>query len=330
MKTNGIFSKITVGLLICLAGVWSVSCETPDGYRGSTFSAVWGKVKSDPYATLPHYDVTPASFFDAGVNLLYQASMRTLDDRSDLLPPFDKLLHPNGVCLSGTWRITEQSPYTGYFEQGKEGRIIVRASVGLSETERGHYRSFGFTGKLFPTTDPDHTNLLKTANFFTIDNASGTLAEHYLDVAMTNQPAAISAGSTQSLGVAAIAALSLGLADTNAGIRQLYEISELGLSVPANAVTPQWMKISATPGQIRVDEADFRNELDLSNYPDGTLSFDIHVTTPESLPQNKIWMKIGKIVLDDYAATESCDHCLHFHHPKFKEITTQKTSASLE
>jgi len=97
----------------------------------------------------------------------------------------EKLLHPNGVCLSGTWEITEPSNYTGYFAQGKQGLIIGRASTTLTNTKEGRNRGFGFAGKLYPTMDPSET--AKTANFFLIDVLFGTHAKHYLDVALTSE-----------------------------------------------------------------------------------------------------------------------------------------------
>ncbi|MBU0993041.1 MAG: hypothetical protein KJ737_11155 [Proteobacteria bacterium] len=313
-------------VLMCVFSVNLISCDTsakPE-YNGSTFSEVWGKIESDPYTELPHQSVTVSSFFEKSVNILYKAALRTINDRNDTLDHFDKLLHPNGVCLSGTWNITEENPYTGYFSMNSQALIIVRASVALSDTDKGNYRGFGFTGKLFPTTDPDHADLLQTANFFTIDNLSGTLTDHYMDVSLTNEPGIFSNNASSNLlGVGFYAAMALGMADRNPGIRQLYEISELGLSDTDTAITPKWMKIAATPGQIRVDENDFRDELNLNNYPDNEISFDIYVTSQDSTSSNKTWLYVGNILLTDYSASESCDHCLHFHHPEYKKITTK-------
>lgn len=324
--TNGYINSFMVIAIIYLLSVGVLSCDTVDDpeYNGSTFSEVWGKVASDPYEELPHQRVAAGSFFNRGVNLLYKSSLRTVKDRNDTLPFFNKLLHPNGTCLSGTWNITEENPYTGYFEKNSSALIIVRASVALSETEKGNYRGFGFTGKLYPTRETDHTENLKTANFFTIDNLSGTLADHYMDVSLTNEPGIFSSSDVSNiLGIGFYAAMSLGFADRNPGIRQLYEISELGLSDSEIALTPKWMKIEATAGQIRVDENDFREELNLKHYPEGEISFDIYVTTQDSTSSDKTWLYIGYILLTDYAASESCDHCLHFHHPEYKSINTK-------
>lgn len=52
--------------------------------------------------------------------------------------------------------------------------IISRASVALTETEKGHYRGFGLAGKIFPTSNAKDKKAYKTANFFTIDDLSGS------------------------------------------------------------------------------------------------------------------------------------------------------------
>lgn len=298
--------------------IFFTSALYTNDYKGSTFIDVWEQVISDPYDK-PQHKVTFWSFFCCGVNKLLEASIRTIKDDSDILPHFDKLLHPNGACLSGIWHITEDNPYSGYFEKGSEGLIIARASVALSETTRGNYRGFGMAGKIYPTNDPLHTEELQTANFFVIDNLAGTLADHYTDVGLINEPEITPhPGIFLLLPVAITAAVSLGLADRNPGIRQLYPISELGLSDTSLAKTPEWMKIQASPNQIKVDEEDFRDELDVINYTDEQLYFDIFVTTEDSTREKKDWLKIGYILFDDFIISESCDHRLHFQHPKFK------------
>jgi hypothetical protein len=146
---------IIAALASVLAFVFFAPAEA-ESYRGSRFSEVWGAVRSDPYLVLPHYRVTVGSFFDGFVNRLLVDSQRTLSDRSDLLPPLQKRVHPIGTCLAGRWRITEDNPYTGYFRKGSEALIIARASTALGEERRGEARSFGLAGKLFPTTDARH------------------------------------------------------------------------------------------------------------------------------------------------------------------------------
>ena len=311
---ESILTNISIIVFIIL----STSVLFANEEKGSIFSEVWDQVISDPYEK-PHHQVTLRSFFYKGVNQLLESSVRTVSDDSDILPQFDKLLHPNGACLCGTWNITEDNPYTGYFEKGSEGLIIARASVALSETTGGHYRGFGFAGKIYPINDPFHTEKLITANFFAIDNLAGTLADHYTDVALINEPEITShPGILSLLPVALASAFSLGAADINPGIRQLYPISELGLSDPGLAKTPKWIKIQAPLDQVKIDEDDFRDELDVINYPNGELFFDIFVTTEDSTKQEKEWLKIGYILFDDFVISNSCDHRLHFRHPIFK------------
>ena len=313
MKRIRITGLLSISLIILSTGMLHADEE-----KGSTFSEVWDVVISDPYEN-PQYRVTLRSFFSFGINKLLESSERTIEDDSDILPQFEKLLHPNGACLKGTWNITEENPYTGYFAEGSQGLIIARASVALSETLKGQYRDFGLAGKIYPTNDPFHTEKLSTANFFAIDNFAGTLADHYTDVALTNEPeVTLRPGSLALLPIAFAAGFALSQADQNPGIRQLYPISELGLSDTILAKTPGWIKIQASPDQGKVDEEDFRDELNIMNYENGQLFFDIYVTTDESTREDKEWLKIGYILFDDSVVSNSCDHRLHFQHPEYK------------
>jgi hypothetical protein len=316
--------KLSIVMLLLIGTIGSlivIKTLNADTYLGSRFSSVWSRVSSDPYLEYPKTKVTVRSFWAWGVNKLFQSAVRTLNDRSDLLPYFDKLVHPTGICLKGTWNITEQNPYTGYFQKGSTGLIIGRASIALSYAPRGKFRGFGLAGKIYPTDDPDHEYNLETGNFFVIDDLAGTKADYYTEVSLTNQPdITIRFNDIFISGVAINAAVDFARADTSPTIRQLYEISELGMDDPSLAITPAWMKIKARDGQEKILALDFRDELNLNNYPDGKLYFDIYVTSTNSTVQIKEWLKIGYIEFDDSTVSESCDHCLHFHHPKYKEI----------
>jgi hypothetical protein len=278
---------------------------------GSTFSEVWNTVSSDPYVRVPHYKVTLTSFFGFFQDHLKASGQRTIADGSDLLPRFKKLVHPNGICLAGTWTITEDSPYTGYFAKGSKGLLIGRASVAMSETVSGQYRAFGFAGKLYPTDDARHTDKLHTANFFVVDDLGGTLASHYTDVMMTNRPKATTHLSMIAIGAAAVRAF--GAADKNPTVRQMYEVAELGMEDPTRSLTPAYFGLKAAPGQT-YDAPDFRQELLLENH-NGKLVLEINVAASERAPLTKI----GTIELTQDALTDSCDHRLHFHHPKWRE-----------
>src|SRR6516225_1932911 len=90
-----------------------------------------------------------------------QAVARAVDSRADLRwgadrKGFRRLIHPNGICLTGLWQISAQTPYSGYFREDSRALVIARYSTCCTETRRGHERSLSLVGKLFPTTDPSH------------------------------------------------------------------------------------------------------------------------------------------------------------------------------
>lgn len=284
-------------------------------YTGSKAKDVWSVVRSDPYKNLPSNEVRYKDLFDGAISLIERSANRTLNDRSDLLPRFNKLAHPNGVCLKGTWEITKKNPYSGLFKKGSEAIILARASVALSKTEAGDLRGFGLAGKLFATTDENEK--VETANFFLVDDLGGTRAEHYTDVEMTNEPKV-----SKTLEVLANLQYVLKLvttfnkADENPTKRQVYEVAMAARAADEKIVTPKWMMVKASAGQFKTDESDFRNELGLS-VQRSPLSFEIYTASAE-VKGKKNWIKIGNIVFDESIASDSCDHRLHFHHPKWR------------
>jgi hypothetical protein len=107
-----------------------------------------------------------------------KATERAVDSAADLRwgpdrKGFRRLLHPNGVCLTGVWRITESTPYSGYFAEGAEGLIVGRYSTCCSRTRRGGFRSLSLVGKLYPTTDRNHREPLRPAQFITQQDIGG-------------------------------------------------------------------------------------------------------------------------------------------------------------
>jgi hypothetical protein len=296
-----------------------------DSYEGSLFHDVWGQVASDPYSVLPQDEVKVSKFFVGLKDILLENSKRTLSNQSDLLPYFEKLVHPNGICLKGTWNITEPNPYTGAFRQGTQHKIIARASTALTNTKAEGNRAFGFAGKIYPTADEMHEQPLKTANFFTIEDLGGRRKKYYLDSVNTNDIIRISPTFTafmkglEGLVVGRDFPLAEGSNLQTALIRELYPISELGLKEGENAVTPIWLKIEAAEGLPRIDESDFRDELNIANYPDG-LRFNIAVASEGSRFGDKAWQTIGFIDVEDTIVSDSCDHRLHFAHPRARKI----------
>jgi len=287
-------------------------------YEGSTFKEVRDQVFSDPYSVLPQQKVTFRSFFRGLTNVLMKAAVRTLDDPTDIVPYFQKLVHPNGVALAGTWNITEKSPYSGYFSQGSKGLIMVRCSTALSHTTRGHYRGFGFAGKIFPTTDP--TKRVKTADFFAIDVFAGTKTPHFTDVELTNDtPTGFNIDALLNIANGLVAVLTFRRADGNNNFRPLYPISELGMPAGAPSVTPKWIMVRASPECGKSEKPDFRDELLVGNYPNRTLRFEIWVADSKLPSGKRDVKKIGYIDLTESVASESGDHRLSFHHPRLRK-----------
>ncbi len=316
----GLAASITLALSMSMAAAPTAQAGAP--YAGARFDDVWSQVASDPYAATPHTAVTLGSFYGFLQDHLLDSSRRTLDDRDDLLPRFQKLLHPNGICLAGTWTITEETPYTGYFKKGSEALFIGRASTALTATQAGEYRAFGLAGKLFPTTEGGAE--VATANFFTIENLGGTQRAHFLDALNTNDIINVAITPTAFLntpiGAAAVKAFATAdetLDITQTLVRQLYPIAEAGLADPGAAVAPRWMMITGAPDVARVDAADFRDELRVAGYPGG-LRFDIRVADIGTRLGPKAWQTIGTIAITADAVSDSCDHRLHFSHPRFR------------
>jgi hypothetical protein len=327
---KGIYVKRTtlINLIVPVSLSLLVGCGTPadststlnnddDGYAGSTFEDIWNQVTSDVYQTLPQKSVTLGSFGWFQSRLRSDAK-RTLNSRKDILPRFKKLLHPNGICLAGKWSIDQSTPFTGYFAQGSEALIVARASVALSETTQGNFRGFGLAGKLIPTSVRNHTDKLKTANFFTVDDLGGTKTANFTDALLLNRPKLSTSGrGTYVKAIGAAVGLLFNLMDSNPNERQLYEISELGLANPAKAVTPRFMRLVGDKTNVKIaSQADFRNELMLKNY-EGNLKFSIELSS-----DGKAWKRVGTMEFTDDAASDSCDHRLHFHHPKNRSDLT--------
>lgn len=286
--------------------------------KTNQFEAVWEQIKSDPVTKLPQVKVSYRKLVAQGKNVILSDAKRTLNSHSDILPFFEKLAHPNGVCFKGVWNITTPNKYSGYFKQNTKALIIVRASSALSNTKSGQLRSFGFAGKIFPTMDPLKANVESTANFFLIDDLGGTRAKHYTDVTLTNSPTVtITSEVLTSLLYATKLARTFSQSDKNPKIRQVYEISQLGNKDNGSVITPQWMKVKALPGQA-VNKSDFRNELSINS---NNLVFRIFVAS-EIVSGKKNWLDIGLITLDSSVISESCDHRLHFHHPKWRSDLT--------
>jgi len=272
------------------------------------FNSIWNIVKSDSYNKLPQDTVSYFNLSKNGKSQILEDARRTLKSKEDILPYFNKLAHPNGICFKGTWNITKKNIYSGYFKKDSQALIIARASSALSNTKKGQIRTFGFAGKLFPTTNPNKIINTNTANFFLIDDLGGTSEEYYTNTTLTNAPeVSFNYEVFKNIFYALKVKSAFEEADKNPNIRQVYEIAQLKEN--NEIITPKYMKIKSKY-ILNKNVNDFRDELQIK---DKELIFNIFVSDDK-----KNWNSIGNIILDESVVSQSCDHRLHFSHPKYK------------
>jgi len=134
-------------------------------YRGSRFSEVRDAIFANPYQKVwggpgeppfPVYEVTLPSVLRGALPLgppylFRQAVARAVDSKADLRwgadrKGFRRIIHPNGICLTGLWEISEQTPYSGYFRIGSRALTVCRYSTCCKQTRRGNERSLSRLG----------------------------------------------------------------------------------------------------------------------------------------------------------------------------------------
>ncbi len=320
-------------------------------YAGSRYSEVVAAIFANPYQRvwgaageppLPVYEVTLNSVFGGLFSRSRQFqtdSERILDSSADLRwgrdgKGFRRLVHPNGVCLTGHWLITERTPYSGYFRQGSTALVVGRYSTCCTDPRRGRNRSLSMVGKLFPTVDANHPVPLRTANFITQEDIGGTETEYINDVELRNAP-----DTTASRRGTAIATLiKVGLVfqrvDQNPSIRQLYPIAELGKAADEPTRAPEFLRLLVATDQPRIPGADldFRDEImaqifDRGDpFPKRTLRFDIEVTDegqtkgPAAMERRTFqnWRRIGSLVYDNAVVSYNGDCVIHYGHPTWR------------
>jgi hypothetical protein len=181
--------------------------EEDRSYRGSTFREVVDAMFANPYRPVwgseneppfPMYEVTFGSLLrwilPFGSPYPFQkATERAVDSQADLgwgpdRKGYRRLLHPNGICLVGEWRITAETEYSEYFATASAALTIARYSTCCTETRRGYTRSLALVGKHFPTMDRDHTAPLRTANFITQEDIGGADTDFVNGAELRNAP----------------------------------------------------------------------------------------------------------------------------------------------
>jgi hypothetical protein len=316
-------------------------------FRGASFREIADAVFANPY------DVTVGSVLHGvmqrGRFALLRAAERTVDSRADLRwgpdrQGFQRLLHPNGICLTGRWEITATTPYSGYFAAGKTGLVMARYSTCCTETRRGATRSLSMVGKLFPTTDPADGTVVRSANFITQQDIGGERTDFINDAELRNAPDTTVLRRGAGLPVILLTGMALARADRMPSIRQLYEIAELGKSAGEPTRTPEFLRFVVAPDQPRIpgDRLDFRDEVMAQIYdrgdptPKRTLTFAIDVTDEgetTGLPVRerrtfRNWQRIGRIVFDRAVASYNGDAVIHFSHPTWRDDRNDPATAT--
>jgi hypothetical protein len=330
-------------------------------YSGSRFSEVVEALFANPYQRvwggqgeppLPVGDVTFRSVVGGILQrpvLFQKASERALDSGADLRwgvdrKGFRRLVHPNGVCLIGRWRIVEETEYSGYFSTGSTALAIARYSTCCTDTRRGRTRSLSMVGKLFPTTDPNHPEPLRTANFITQEDIGGANTDFINDVELRNAPDTTASRRGAGAALLLVVGMVFNRVDKEPTIRQLYQVAELGKPAATPTRAPTFMRLLVVPGQPRIAGADldFRDEIMGQIFdrgdpvPKRQLTFTIEVTdqgrtTGPGFRQRRTfqgWRPIGSLTFDNAVISYNGDSVIHFNHPTWRQDRNDPATAT--
>ena len=325
--------------------------EVRDAIFANPYQRVWGRASEPP---LPVYSVSLPSALRGILTLgspyfFQQAVARAVDSRADLRwgtdrKGFRRIIHPNGICLTGLWEISEQTPYSGYFQKDSRALVIGRYSTCCTETRRGRERSLSLVGKLFPTTDPSHSELLNTANFITQQDIGGDRTDYINDAELRNAPNTTSSRRGFGVPVLLIEAILFEKTDKQPTQRQLYQVAELGKPEREPTRAPEFMRLLVDPGQPRIagEALDFRDEIMAHIFNRGdpvakrTLTFHIEVTDqgstrgPNFFQRRSFsnWRRIGRLIFDNAVASYNGDFVIHFTHPTWRDDRNDPSTAT--
>jgi hypothetical protein len=307
--------------------------DVVDAIFANPYQRVWGGAGEPP---LPIYEVTLGRLIRGA---FVKASARTLDSAADLRwgpdrKGFRRLVHPNGVCLLGRWRITAPTAYSGYFGTGSDALVVGRYSTCCTRTERGQVRSLALVGKLFPTVDPEHAAPLRTANFITQEDIGGASTTFANDAELRNAPDVTVSRRGAGAPLLLVVAASFSRVDQQPSIRQVYPIAELGKPAGQPTRAPEFFRLMMAPRQPRIpgDRIDFRDEIMAQIFdrgdpsPKRTLTFTIEVTDEgqTSGPNLRLrrtfqnWRPIGTLTFDHAVMSYNGDFVVHFRHPTWR------------
>ncbi|MEA2558852.1 MAG: hypothetical protein QOH06_356 [Acidobacteriota bacterium] len=334
-------------------GIQGFTADDKRVIAGSRFSAVRDAVFANPYqkvwgakenAPLERFPVTfmplIKGMLPGGKTWQFlAAAKRVLASDSDLRwgpdgKGFRRLLHANGICMTGLWEITEDTPYTGYFSKGSRGLTVARYSTCCTETRRGNTRSLAMIGRIYPTTDPNHPEPLPTASFITQEDIGGEDTPNLNDAKLRNAPNTTATRRGSGMPILLLTGLVLNIAEKKPTIRQVYPIAELGKPPAEPTRAPEFMQLTLASGQpvIPGSDLDFRDEIMAHIYDPGDpapkrrLVFDIETSdtgTTHGLPIKERrditnWKKIGTMTFDAAVVSFNGDRVFHVNHPAWR------------
>jgi hypothetical protein len=332
-------------------------------YGGSRFSVVREALFANPYQRPwgargePPLPVHPVTLSSALYGILpfgppyafRQATERAVDSAADLRwgpdrKGYRRLVHPNGICLTGLWQVTQDTGYSGYFRNGSRALVVARYSTCCRETRRGHVRSLSMVGKLFPTTDPDHVAPLWTASFITQQDIAGDYNDYINDVELLNAPNTTALRRGFGMPLLLLVGIVFSRVDKRPSMRQLYQIAELGKAQGEPTRAPTFMRLTVAPDQPRIEgaELDFRDEIMAQIYdrgdarPKRTLTFSIEITDdgethgPPFRERRTFrnWRRIGTMTFDQAVVSYNGDFVIHFRHPTWRDDQNDPATAT--
>lgn len=317
------------------------------------YQRVWGAAGEPP---LPMYRVTLMNMLRGFLpfvspSVFRLATQRAVDSHADLRwgpdrKGYRRLLHTNAVCLTGRWRITEDTGCSGYWRKGSEALIAARYSTCCTETRRGYTRSLSMVGKLYPTTDPNHVEPLHTASFITQEDIGGDYTKFINKAELRNAPNTTLLRRGLDVPILAVTGLVFQIVDRKPSIRQLYEIAELGKPAGEPTRTPQFMRLLVAPEQPQIggdgDPLDFRDEVMAQIYdrgdptPKRKLVFNIEITDegethgPAFRERRTFtnWRPVGTITFDKATVSYNGDFVFHIHHPTWRDDPNDPATAT--
>ncbi len=324
--------------------------EVRDAIFANPYQKVWGREGEPPLPIQkPTLSNVLRGILPFGRQFLFrQASERTVDSRADLRwgpdrKGFRRLIHPNGVCLTGLWEITEETGYSGYFRKNSQALAVGRYSTGAA-TGRGHIRAQALAGKLFPTTDQNHAEALRSANFFTMEDIAGERTDYMNDAELLNAPNVTPWRSGRGLPVLLVSGVVFTLVDKKATLRQLHQIAELDKPPDEPTRAPEFMRLLAASDQPRIEGEglDIRDEVLAQIFDKGDpvpkrkLTFHIEVTDEGTTRAFlgyvrrtlKDWRRIGRLTFDNAVASYNGDFVVHFNHPGWRDDRNNPVTAN--